>query len=175
MVHGIMKDHGGGIFVESTPGAGTTFDLYFPEAKEAGAEAPAPATNLVYGHGESILVIDDEEAICGAIGAMLRRIGYRVETFTDPRQGLVRFRSSPAEFNLLLTDRTMPHLSGPELIAQVHDWWPGLPALLMSGMTGTAPQFASAEQGGYGLVEKPVDIAELSRAVYLALQSPPTT
>jgi len=168
MVHGIVKDHDGGIFVQSLPGVGTTFELYFPEATETESMVPVLDTDIAAGHGESVLVVDDEEAICDAIGAMLRRIGYRVETFTDARLALEKFRAGPAEFDLLLTDRTMPQMSGPELIAHAREWWPGLPALLMSGLNGPSDK-DGLPVAGYGLVAKPIDIADLSRAVRHAL------
>ncbi|HWA24280.1 MAG TPA: PAS domain S-box protein [Lacunisphaera sp.] len=171
MVHGIVRDHDGAIFVQSRPGAGTTFDLYFPEATETGSALPVMDSDIVPGSGESVLVVDDEEAICSAIGAMLRRIGYRVQTFTDPQAALAAFRATPTAFDLMLTDRTMPHVSGPELIAQVRDWWPNLPVLLMSGLDGPPDPKGGGGEAGYPLVAKPIDIAELSRAVRQALRN----
>jgi CheY-like chemotaxis protein len=168
MVHGIMQDHDGGIFVQSSPGVGTTFELYFPEAMESGVPQATVNTEIVPGRGESVLVVDDEESICRAIGAMLRKIGYHVETFTDPRLALERSRGAPAAFNLLLTDRTMPQLSGPQLIARIRESCPGLPVLLMSGL-GSPPDHEGGAQAVYQLVAKPIDIAELSRAVRQAL------
>jgi two-component system cell cycle sensor histidine kinase/response regulator CckA len=173
MVHGIMQNHDGGIFVQSLPGAGTTFDLYFPEATETGAQDTVADTDIVPGRGESVLVVDDEVAICHAIGAMLRKIGYKVQVFTDPRLALERFRSRPVEFDLLLTDRTMPQLSGPEVIAQARAWWPDVPVLLMSGHDSPSSK-DGADAAGYRLVTKPIDIAELSRAVRQALLTKPT-
>jgi two-component system, cell cycle sensor histidine kinase and response regulator CckA len=175
MVHGIIKDHEGGIFVQSSPGAGTTFDLYFPAAPAAESEAQVLAAEIVPGQGESVLVVDDEEAIGQAVGAMLRRIGYHVEIYEDPREALACIRARPSEFDLLLTDRTMPQLSGPELIRRAREWWPSLPALLMSGMNSSNPQDEAAAQAGYALVEKPIDIADLSRTVRRALSSTRTS
>jgi CheY-like chemotaxis protein len=169
MVHGIVRDHEGAIFVQSSPGQGTRFDLYFPEAVEPVAPTPAAAIAVLPGCGESVLVVDDEESICEAIGAMLTRIGYRVRTFTDARLALAHCRGNPAEFNLLLTDLTMPRVSGPELIAQIRELCPGLPALLMSGMNSTEVPEGDAPGVDYGLVAKPIDIADLSRAVRRAL------
>ena len=171
MVHGIMHDHGGAIFVRSQPGVGTTFELYFPAATEPADERPMQEEEILRGLGESVLVIDDEPAICAAVGAMLGKLGYRVETFGDPQQGLARFTAEPGAFDLLLTDRTMPRLTGPELIAAVHRLRPGLPALLMSGLNGSDSTAEIAAAGGYGLVAKPLDIAALSRVVRDALQA----
>ncbi len=167
LVHGIMKDHEGAITVRSQPGVGTTFELFFPEAAETNAPVRAEDTSILPGRGECILVVDDEEAICAVIGAMLDRIGYRVESFDDPRAALERLRAAPATFDLLLTDRTMPHLSGPELVAQAHVLRPHLPALVMSGLNDEDP--SAGEE--YGLVAKPIDIAELSRTLRQALDA----
>jgi len=166
MVHGIMRDHDGGIFVSSRPGVGTTFELFFPAATEADSVPPVFDEPILRGHGESILVIDDEPAICAAVGAMLGKLGYRVETFCDPQEGLARFRAAPPGFDLLLTDRTMPRLTGPDLIAAVHQVRPGLPALLMSGLNDIADGTAS-----YDYVAKPLDISLLSRVVRHALDT----
>ncbi|HEX2860072.1 MAG TPA: ATP-binding protein, partial [Lacunisphaera sp.] len=172
MVHGIVKDHEGAISVQSGPEAGTTFDLYFPEAAGTESRLPLKDSGPIKGHGENVMVVDDEEAICGAIGAMLRRIGYRVETFTNSRTALERFRAAPSSFNLLLTDRTMPHMSGPDLITQARDWWPGLPAILMTGLDSpTRVEGGEATGSGYPTIPKPVDITDLSRAVRRSLDA----
>jgi PAS domain S-box-containing protein len=167
VVHGIMKDHDGAIAVRSQPGVGTTFELYFPEAVEADVAVREADTGILPGRGECILVVDDEEAICAVIGAMLEKIGYRAETFDDPRAALERLRAAPAAFDLLLTDRTMPHLSGPELVAQVHIVRPNIPAFMMSGLSDEDP--AAGQE--YGLVAKPIDIANLSHILRHALDA----
>jgi PAS domain S-box-containing protein len=175
MVHGIVQNHHGGIFVHSLPGAGTTFDLFFPEDPGTDSTAPMSGSAIVPGHGESVLVVDDEESICFAVGAMLRKIGYRVETFTDPSAALERFKAGPSQFQLLLTDRTMPHITGPALIARMREWWPGLPALLMSGHDSPGGTHSVPPHADYGLVAKPLDIADLSRVVRDALKSSSTS
>ena len=167
MVHGIMRDHDGAIFVRSQPGIGTTFELFFPAATEAATERPIFDEPILRGHGESVLVVDDEPAICAAVGAMLGKLGYRVETFCDPVEALARFRATPQAFDLLLTDRTMPRLTGPELIAAVRQVRPALPALLMSGLNDPADDAA----GGYDFVAKPLDLSLLSRVVRHALDA----
>ncbi|AOS43352.1 Blue-light-activated protein [Lacunisphaera limnophila] len=173
MVHGIMKSHDGAIFVQSQPGEGTTFELYFPAAPATDSAVREPVAGLVPGQGESVLLVDDEEAIGQAVGAMLRRIGYHVEIYEDPREALACVQARPGQFSLLLTDRTMPHLSGPELIQLARTVRPDLPVLLMSGMSGSNPPDGAEAEAGYGLVEKPIDIAELSRTVRRALDLTP--
>jgi CheY-like chemotaxis protein len=98
---------------------------------------------------------------------MLGKLGYRVETFCDPQEGLARFRMKPHAFDLLLTDRTMPRLTGPELIAAALQLRPGLPALLMSGLD----EADDNSTPGSDFVAKPLDISLLSQAVRRALDA----
>ncbi len=172
VVHGIMKDHGGGIFVESTPDVGTQFDLFFPAAPGSDDAPVVTQENLMFGYGESVLLIDDEPSVCDAVSAMLRKLNYRVESFTDPEQGLARFQETPAGFDLLLTDRTMPRLTGPQLISLLQAVRPGLPALVMSGLSSRDAGGSNPPAVSYRLVSKPLDIVELSRAVRAALAPP---
>jgi CheY-like chemotaxis protein len=167
MVHGIMRDHDGAISVESQPGIGTTFELFFPAADETAADVPVFDEPVVRGQGEAILVVDDEPTICAAVGSMLGKLGYRVETCCDPQEGLARFRLTPHAFDLLLTDRTMPRLTGPQLIAAALELRPDLPALLMSGLNEIDDDSAP----GYDFVPKPLDISLLSQAVRRVLDA----
>ncbi len=172
MVHGIIKDHGGGIFVQSVRGEGTTFDLYFPEAAETVVAAPVAGAALARGRGEAVLVVDDEESISDAVGTMLDRIGYQVTTFNDPRAALDDVRATPGKYALLLTDRTMPRLSGPELIAEVRKLRSDFPALMMSGLNS---EDDTGDPAGldYGLVAKPIDIIDLSQVVRRTIDARP--
>jgi PAS domain S-box-containing protein len=167
MVHGIMRDHDGGIFVQSQPGVGTTFELYFPASHTADLASPIIDEPIVRGHGEAVLVVDDEPAICAAVGMMLGKLGYRAETFCDPAEALARFRAAPADFDLVLTDRTMPRVTGPQLIASIQQVRPEARALLMSGLN--EPDDGTAT--GYDFVAKPLDISLLSQAVRRALDA----
>jgi two-component system cell cycle sensor histidine kinase/response regulator CckA len=171
VVHGIVKDHGGGIFVRSRRGEGTTFDIFFPEATEAGSAKPFAEAPPVGGRGESVLVVDDELAVGSVVGRMLRKLGYRVEVFTDPEAGLARFHAAPADFDVVLTDRTMPRLTGPELIARVRAVRPEMPAMLMSGLNNPAP----ADEARYQQLTKPINLTELAHAIRIALAETPTT
>ena len=172
VVHGIMKDYEGGIYVQSRPGEGCMFDLFFPGAgAEEAAGLSAARSKIEPGNGESLLVVDDEPAICEVIAVMLRKIGYQVEKFTDPLMAWERFQGNPEAFDLLLTDLTMPRLTGRVLIAQVQRLRPGFPALLLSG-GGRAPGEKKTEGiAVYAEVPKPPDMASLSFAVRRALSA----
>jgi two-component system, cell cycle sensor histidine kinase and response regulator CckA len=171
VVHGIIKDYEGGIFVQSRLGEGSVFDLFFPAATEMEASRSQPPVVVHFGRGESVLLVDDEPSVCDAVAAMLRKIGYRVEKFSEPLFALERLRHHPESFDILITDRTMPRLTGPALIAQAQLLRPGLPALLMSGLNYESPMGGSEAKTTYASIAKPVSMAALSQAVRHALSS----
>ena len=165
VVHGIMENHDGAITVDSRPGEGTIFELYFPEY--AGfTSAPAESDNRSpRGLGESVLLIDDEKPLCEAMRNTLQRLGYQVNACTDPIDALNRFRAAPRAFDLLVTDQTMPHMTGLEVIQEVHRIRNDLPVVLISGLSGT---WTRDKLRGFKigeLVAKPLDFAGLAQAV----------
>ena len=169
VVHGIIKDYEGGIFVRSRVGEGSTFDLFFPAATEAETVQPQAPLQIHAGRGESVLLVDDEPAIGEAIAAMLRKIGYRVEKFSEPLLALERLRANPGGFDVLITDRTMPRLTGPMLVAQAQIIRPRLPAIVMSGLNSNLTDGEAAQQAIYTTIAKPPDMAGMSQAVRQAL------
>src|SRR5581483_8888077 len=138
VVHGIVQEHAGAIQVESEPGSGTIFRIYFPawETPIVSAEPPA-AQEPVRGNGQSILVIDDEPAIAKTVARLLEHLGYVVMSETDPRSALALFRKEPNKFDLILTDLTMPGMTGVELAVQMLQIRPHLPILLTTGFGGS--------------------------------------
>jgi PAS domain S-box-containing protein len=169
VVRGIMEDHDGAIFVRSRVDAGTTFDLFFPQHLGAAASADKPRVSVPRGRGESVLLVDDEPALCRAVGAMLQRLGYDVTSATDPVDAVRRFSQSPASFDLVITDNTMPRMTGLDVIREVHALRPRLPALMMSGLSTTWTPERLHSLGVGELVAKPVDHAGLAQAVHRAL------
>jgi signal transduction histidine kinase/ActR/RegA family two-component response regulator len=133
VVHGIVRDHGGSIAVTSEEGAGTTFEILLParEAEagstEEGREGPAR------GAGQSVLYVDDEEAICRVMTRTLVRLGYRCRGFTDPAAALHEFRGSPHGFHAVVTDLQMPTMSGLDLVRAVRAVRPDTPVAVASG------------------------------------------
>ncbi len=172
VVHGIMEDHDGTIAVRSRVGGGTTFDLFFPQYLGIIRAAVEQDAGIPRGRGESVLLVDDERPLCDAIGAVLQKLGYRMTVCTDPMDAVARFRAAPLDFDVLLTDHTMPQMTGLDVIREVHAVRPGLPVLLVSGLSGT---WTPEKLRGFDireLVAKPLDLASLAQAVRRALDHP---
>ncbi len=159
VAHGIMRGCGGAILVESTAGAGTTFDLYFrvapaPESAAAGTPARAqPPPTAAVGR---ILFVDDEEALLLVARHTLRLAGFQVTTFSRPADALERFKAAPDAFDLVLTDLAMPEMSGIMLAQQILTVRPDLPVLIISGYI-PPDQAAEAERIGVRAVLEKID------------------
>jgi CheY-like chemotaxis protein len=168
VAHGIMRLHGGAITVYSEPGRGTIFTLYFP-ASDAAAQAQAtqapPSDAAARGAGELILCVDDDPALLAAMGRRLERSGYRTVRYADPRAALEDFRARPDDFALVLTDYSMPDLSGRELAVELLRLRPGLPVILMSGFLGPEEVEAVKAAGVRHVALKPDVIGELDVVV----------
>jgi CheY-like chemotaxis protein len=138
VVHGVMQAHDGAVMVRSTPGEGTVFELYFPAHAPHAApavihdESPLPA-----GKGERVVLIDDEESILQVGRIMLTQLGYRVEACDDSALMLERLRERPQEVDIVVSDVSMPGMSGPELADHLSKLRPGLPIILMTGYDAT--------------------------------------
>jgi two-component system cell cycle sensor histidine kinase/response regulator CckA len=132
IVQGIVAGHHGAYRVRSTVGEGTAFELFFPLRWEQTVTAPAvgPAPK---GSRQEILVVDDEPMVAEYITLRLKRLDYSITTCTDPRQALALCRADPARFHAIITDLTMPHLTGVELIRQIRLLGRVLPAVIVTG------------------------------------------
>ncbi|MBL8695455.1 MAG: PAS domain-containing protein [Planctomycetes bacterium] len=155
VVHGIVQEHDGVIRVVSRPGEGTTFEVLLPATHLPPAITPIPAMLQALGAGERILVIDDQSFLVDVAGAMLRRLGYRPELFTDPRRALAAFRSAPDSFQLVMTDYSMPAMTGLELAGAIRDARRDVPIVLMSGFDATLDESRAALQGVREVLRKP--------------------
>jgi len=166
VVHTIMKAHGGAIAVESLPGVGTTFELYFPAAPVP-APGPAPATRPArrgldpFGQGRSILLVDDEETVLSIGTTLLRRLGFVPLSFLHPRAALDAFRAEPAKFAAVVSDLTMPQMNGIQLAKEVLRLRPGIPVILTSGFLHAEAQQNAREAGITSVITKPFEVKDL--------------
>ena len=165
-VYGIITGAGGSISIDSEPGAGTTFRLYFPAATSAGHEAAEEAAPLVTGTGETILVVDDEPAVLAVAARILRVGGYTTLEATTYEQAIAL--AETRQFQLLLTDSVMPRMSGVALADRITGLKPGLPVLYMTGYGPGAPSQASDQTAR---IQKPFTAQALLRAVHQSLNA----
>lgn len=171
LVLGIVKKQGGGLTVYSEPGKGTVIRVYLPLAEAAenvsavgdGADkAPLPRG------GERILVVDDEEKIVEMFIGLLEHLGYTVEGRTDSRQALELVRRDPRAFDLVISDQTMPGLTGVELVRALREIRPELPVIVCTGFSEQMTAEEARGEGIQGFIMKPFslkDIAHLMRRV----------
>jgi signal transduction histidine kinase/ActR/RegA family two-component response regulator len=172
VVHGVVAELGGAIDVQSWPGEGACFTLYFP-CLDVPPDAPAPVADaaLPLGQGQAVLVVDDEPALVALAEEMLAGLGYEAFGLASSAEALARFTAAPDRFDLVLTDERMPELAGTELAAALHRIRPALPVVLASGYGGPELAQRAAAAGVRVLVVKPLARAELARAVARALQA----
>lgn len=134
ITHGIVKSYGGAITVKSAVGEGTSFHVYFPVIRESGGKSISEDATAPVGKGE-ILFVDDEELLAEMGKIMLERLGYSVTVHHRGNEALAAFTANPARFDLVITDQTMPGLTGVELARQILAIRPGLPIILCTGFS----------------------------------------
>jgi PAS domain S-box-containing protein len=166
-VLGIVRGHLGGLKVYSEPGRGTTFKLLLPSTTAPAVPPPVAASepdDSWRGYG-TVLVVDDEESVRTVAARVLENLGYDVELAEDGREGVEKFRSNPAGYQLVLLDLTMPHMDGEEAFRQMRHMHPGVRVLLMSGFNEHDATSRFAGKGLAGFVQKPFEIDALMNSV----------
>jgi len=162
LVHGIVADLGGAIDVRTSLGQGTAFTIWLPMSGEAAAPATEIAT-LPHGHGETVMIVDDEKSLVALSEEMLAELGYEPLGFNSSVAALEAFRESPQRFDIVITDETMPDLIGSALADKLREIRPDIPIVLMSGYAGTHVLERARAAGISEVLRKPLqgkDIAE---------------
>jgi PAS domain S-box-containing protein len=166
VVHGIIKAHRGAILVESEPGKGSTFRIYFPAQVSSQQESShATKLSIPHGNGERILIVDDEPIVGKSTEEFLRRLGYIITRCEGSEEALDRFREAPYAFDLIITDWAMPGMSGTELITAMRETRPEIPMLLISGFIGPLVEYTVKTAGISDILIKPVNKELLAQAV----------
>ena len=171
VVHGIVKSHEGAITVDSAPGRGTTFRLFFPLLGSQAAQRAADLVNVPRGAGERVLFVDDEPTLTDVTRRMLERLGYRVVALLSPTEALARFRADPAAFDLVISDLTMPGLTGAQLACELRRVRANVPVILSTGYLDRLNDESVRSLQVRELLIKPYTTEALASAVRRALEA----
>jgi PAS domain S-box-containing protein len=172
VVHGIVTSHGGDIFVRSGPGQGATFTVFLPAVEkriepETRVEIPPPSGT------ESILFVDDEPALANAGKHMLESLGYEVVTRTSSMEALELFASQPDRFDLVITDMTMPGLTGDQLAQKLMEIRSDIPVILCTGFSARMNEEKALALGIRSFVTKPVLERQIAETIRMVLDKSP--
>jgi predicted ATPase/signal transduction histidine kinase/ActR/RegA family two-component response regulator len=170
LVHGIVAEFGGAIDVVTQVGVGTTFTIWLPAAGQKAGLLAKPAGELPRGNGETIMIIDDERTLVALAEETLAELGYEPVGFESGLAALQAFRAEPDRFNLVLTDETMPELTGTELASAMRKLRPEVSIILMSGYSGAQLSERAQAAGVIDVLRKPLVRRDIAEPVARALQ-----
>ena len=168
IVQGIVANHGAALRVRSQIDKGTTIEIYFP-ASTVSPEHAEPAAPPPQGRQRSILAVEDEPPIASLIAKSLRRFDYRVTAFHDPREALAAFLADPIRFDAIITDLTMPYMTGVDLIQRIRSTGSAIPVVLASGYNKERSELPPEVAFHTWLISKPFDSVDLARILGQAL------
>ena len=168
LVHGIITNHGGTVLVASVVDQGTTFTVYLPCSPDLGqaqaSQEGSPITGAPTG-AERVLLVDDEAALVHLGNAILRRLGYEVVVCTSSTEALEVFRAAPQRFDLVITDQTMPHMTGERLAQALRRLQPDIPIILCTGFSHGMHAERAQELGIDAFLMKPLAMQELAQTI----------
>lgn len=164
VVHGIINNYGGAIVVDSTPGKGTTFMIYLPKYGDDTLESDKSDKRPLKGD-EYILFVDDEPEITFMGKKMLENLGYKVTISSNSISALEEFKRDPDRYSLLVTDQSMPNISGTELAVMMKEIRPGLRVIIITGYADNLSDESLAQSGISEVILKPMILDDFSKII----------
>jgi PAS domain S-box-containing protein len=171
LVRAIVADHDGAIRVRSEPGKGTQVDVYLPLAAASVAQGTVAESEWPHGNGRTVMVVDDDRAMLEITEEMLAHLGYEPVGYEAAADALQALRAHPDRFDLVLTDESMPGITGTQLAMQLRELRPGLRVIVASGYGGPDLQRRAAAAGARAVLSKPYDSSSLAQALAAALEA----
>ncbi|SHI99479.1 PAS domain S-box-containing protein [Malonomonas rubra DSM 5091] len=170
-VKGIIEQHGGILDVTSEEGQGSRFVMYFPEASFKDALSNEGESVALLGGTERVLLVDDDRMLIEVGNKMLKEMGYQVTTVTDSREALKTFAADPDGFDLVITDQTMPEMTGTDLIEEIRKIRSSMAAILCTGYSSKVDAAKAKKMGINAFLMKPIEGRVLLDTVRLVLDS----
>ena len=164
VVHGIVRGHKGDIHVHSRIGKGTTFHVYLPTIKSEETSIKTEDVEI-FGGSECVLVVDDELAVSELVKRILENFGYKAKVFKNGLDALQAFKKKPGEFDLIISDLTMPKMTGLDLADRLHKEYPDFPVMIMTGFGDSLTETTRERYGIKNVISKPIVVKDLTAAV----------
>jgi CheY-like chemotaxis protein len=170
-VYGIVRQNEGMIRVDSAPGTGTTFRIFFPRKLDGAVESVEKRHELLLTGSETVLIVEDEEQILDLARTVLEQYGYKVLSATVPGDACLICENNVGNIHLLLTDVVMPTMNGKELQARIERINPGIRTLFMSGYTADIITHRGVIEEGIDFIQKPFTVLSLLEKVRTVLDA----
>ena len=171
ILYKLVKSHEAILHLQTAPDEGTSVTIFFKEHPTACTESQikdsGPRTR---GNGQRILLVDDEVDLLNSVSQLLTETGYRVQPYSDPIEALEHFKRTPEEFDIAVTDESMPKISGIQLMKELKSLKPEFPVIICTGYSEELDRQGLEAIDSYDLIRKPFTVEEISKSIDAALQ-----